>query len=56
MKKEEKDYLKEHAPWDYDSLYGDPVTGRTGIDTTGVEVFFIVLIALGIWGLKCLIC
>jgi hypothetical protein len=55
MTKEEKDYLKEHRPWEYEALYGDPVTGRTDVDTTGVEVFFIILIALGIWGLISLI-
>jgi hypothetical protein len=55
MTKEEKDYLKGHRPWDYDSLYEDPV-GQAGTDTTGVALFFIILMALGIWGLKCLIC
>ncbi len=56
MTKKRKRLFKKHRPWDYDAFYGDPVTGQTGTDAIGVEVFFIVLIALGIWGLKCLIC
>lgn len=54
MTKEEKQYLKEHAPWDYEAYYGDPVTGQTESDTTGVGVFIIVVLALlgfGLYGL-----
>jgi hypothetical protein len=54
MTKEEKDYLKEHRPWEYEALYGDPVTGQTDIDTS-IEVWLIIFLALGIWGLISLI-
>lgn len=56
MKKEDKEWLKENAPWDYDALYGDPVTGFSGSDDSGcLGVIFIGLIALGVWGLAELI-
>jgi hypothetical protein len=51
MTKEEKQWLKENEPWRYDDLFGDPVTGNTNTNTAGAEVFFIILIALGVWGL-----
>lgn len=52
MTKEDKQWLKENEPWNYEARFSDPVTGSTSTDTTGAEVFFI---ALGIWGLLSLI-
>lgn len=50
--KEEIKRLKEEEPWKYEALYGDPITGQTTSDSNGcAEVFFIALIALGVWGL-----
>ena len=51
MTKEHKQWLKENEPWNYEAFYGDPVTGSTSTDTTGAEVFFLALVALGVWGL-----
>ncbi len=52
MKEEQKQWLKENEPWNYEALYGDPVTGRTDTDDSGcLGVIFIGIIALGIWGL-----
>jgi hypothetical protein len=45
--KEEIKKLKAEEPWEYDALYDDPVTGSDGF----AEVFFITLIALGVWGI-----
>ena len=56
MTKEHKQWLKENEPWNYEALFGDPVTGRTDSDSSGfAEVFFIFCIGLGIWGLISLI-
>jgi hypothetical protein len=56
MTKENIKWLKENEPWEYDALYGDPVTGQTTSDDSGcISVIFIGLIALGIWGLVNLI-
>ena len=48
MNKEDREYLKEHEPWRYDDLYGDPVTGCT--EPGGTETFGDVIILLGIIG------
>ena len=44
MTKEEKDYLKEHAPWDYDDLFSDPVTGQTNSSSTFLETVIALLV------------
>lgn len=52
MTKEQKQWLKENEPWNYDAFYGDPVTGSTGVDySEGIGVIFIGIAALVIWGL-----
>ena len=50
MTKEEIKWMKENAPWDYEALYGDPVTGNATNSGCG-ELILIVLIALGIGSL-----
>jgi hypothetical protein len=47
--KEKMKWLKENDPITYYELNSNP----TGVDcnTTGIEVFFICLIALDVWGL-----
>jgi hypothetical protein len=47
--KQKMDWLKENDPITYYELNSNP-TGADS-DTTGIEVFFICLIALGVWGL-----
>lgn len=42
-------HLKEKDPIAYYDLKGNPCGADS--DTTGAEVFFVILIALGIWGL-----
>jgi hypothetical protein len=42
-------HLKETDPIAYYDLKGNPCGADS--DTTGVEAFFVILIALGIWGL-----
>ena len=42
-------HLKETDPIAYYDLKGNPC--GTDSDTNGVEYFFVILIALGIWGL-----
>lgn len=51
MTKEDKQWLKENEPWNYDALYGDPVTGKS--DNDGVINFIIVAILAGVitWGI-----
>ena len=44
MKKKDIEWLKEHKPWRYDELYGDPVTGRTYDD--GTDFFLAIFIAI----------
>ena len=49
MTKEDKKWLKANEPWNYDALYGDPVTGFSGSDNGGCfEFILICLIALAI--------
>lgn len=51
MTKEEKQWLKENEPWEYDAFYGDPVTGSTGIDYSDAyaAIIFAVVMALVFW-------
>lgn len=51
MTKQEKQCLKENAPWEYEAFYGDPVTGRTESDTTGVDLIIVIILALSGFGL-----
>lgn len=52
MTKEQKQYLKENEPWNYEAFYGDPVTGRAGSDDGIFTVLFCILCAaLGLIGL-----
>lgn len=46
-------HLKETDPIAYYDLKGNPCGADS--DTTGIGVFFIILIALGIWGLIALL-
>jgi hypothetical protein len=52
MTKQEKEYLKEHAPWDYEAFYGDPVTGFTGSNNDGCGVAVLIVGILVICGLR----
>ena len=52
MSEERKKWLKKNKPWEYDALYGDPVTGKNNSNENGcLSVIFIGIIALGIMGL-----
>lgn len=49
MTKESKKWLKENEPWEYDALYGDPVTGFSdSYDSGCLGVIFIGLVAFGV--------
>lgn len=49
MTKEDKQWLKENEPWNYESFYGDPVTGQTNSDDGGclTVILLFVVVVLG---------
>lgn len=49
MTKEDKQWLKENEPWNYEAFYGDPVTGQTNSDDGGcLTVILLSIIVFGV--------